>query len=86
MTAAQRMLIGKALGPGVLQAAEQIQFCLNTYGKADAALWRDFLQKLWNGAGDEVMNSPLGLAMQIAIQGRIQGDNNGNDASVSSIV
>jgi len=53
-------------------------FHLSTYGRADAALWRDFLQALLDGAGDEVMNSPLGLAVQMAILGRIQGDSNGN--------
>jgi hypothetical protein len=75
------MLIGQTLGRDVLAAAETIQFHLCSYGKCDAALWRDFLQKLHKGAGDEVMGSPLGMALQMAIHGRILGDPNG-DASV----
>jgi len=79
MTAAQRMLIGQALGRDVLSAAETLNFHLNAYGKADASLWRELLEKLFEGAGDELMGSPLGLTIQIAILGKIQGD---SDASV----
>jgi hypothetical protein len=80
VTAAQRMMISTALGPGVMQAVDLIQFHLNTYGKTDGKLWRDLLQALHDGAGDEAMGSPLGLALQMAIHGRIQ---NGNDDSAS---
>jgi hypothetical protein len=79
ITAAQRMMITKALGPAVMRAAEALHSQLSTWGKADAALWRNFLQALHEGAGDEVMNSPLGLTMQLAILGKIQGD---SDASL----
>jgi hypothetical protein len=79
MTAAQRLSIQTALGRDVLQLAEEIQFCLNTYRKCDAALWRRFLEALLKGAGGEVMGSPLGLTMQLAILGRIQ--NATNDAN-----
>jgi hypothetical protein len=46
MTAAQRFSIQTALGRDVLRLAEEIQFCLNTYRKRDAALWRRFLEAL----------------------------------------
>lgn len=77
MTAAMRLQIQTALGRDVVKAAEQIQFCLNTYQKADAALWRTFLQALHEGAGETVMFSPLGMVMQLAILGRIQNGNDG---------
>jgi len=60
--------VGTALGPGVLQAAEKIQFHLNSYGRCEARLWKDFIEKLYQGAGDEVMGSPLGMAIQPTIQ------------------
>jgi hypothetical protein len=77
MSPAQREQIKLALGRDVLSVAQEIQFCLNTYGKADAALWRRFLEALHKSAGDEVMNSPLGLTIQMAILGRIQNGNDG---------
>jgi len=85
MTAAQRMLMGTALGRDVLSASETIQFHLNTYGRCDVRLWKDFLEKLHKGAGDEVMGSPLGLATQLAILGRIQGDSNGKDDASGAV-
>jgi hypothetical protein len=78
VTAAQRLSIQTALGRDVLQLAEEIQFCLNTYRKCDAALWRRFLEALLKGAGD-AMESPIGLTLQLAILGKIQGD---SDASL----
>jgi hypothetical protein len=57
-----------------MRAADALQFHLSTYQKAPAALWREFLQALHEGAGDEVMNSALGLAVRMAILGRIQND------------
>ena len=75
MTAAQRLSIQTALGRDVLQLAEEIQFCLNTYRKCDAALWRRFLEALLKGAGD-AMESPIGLTLQLAILGKIQGEQN----------
>ena len=74
MTAAQREQIKLALGRDVLRIAEEIQFCLNTYGKCDAAKWREFLQALFEGAGDEAMSSPAGLVLQLAILGKIRGE------------
>ena len=68
-------MIQKELGPAVLKKADEIQFLLNTYQKADATEWRDLLQALFDGAGEEAMSSPLGMAIQTAIQGRIQNDN-----------
>lgn len=76
ITAAQRMTITRALGPAVMRAADALHSQLSTWGKADARLWRSFLQALHEGVGDEVMNSPLGLAVQMAILGRMK---NGND-------
>ena len=67
MTVAQRMLIGQ-LGPDVLRATERLQSCLLSFGKADAALWREFLEKLMRGPNAEVMNTPLGIALQWALQ------------------
>jgi hypothetical protein len=78
ITAAQRMTITRELGPGVMRAADALRVQLNEHGKADAALWRAFLQALMDGAGD-AMSSPLGMAIQLAIVGKIQGDRNAND-------
>jgi hypothetical protein len=81
ITAAQRIMISTALGPGVMQAVNEIQYNLQSYGRADAKLWRDLLQVLHDGAGDAI-ESPLGMALQMAIHGKI-GDPNGNgDASL----
>ena len=80
VTAAQREQIKLALGRDVLKVAEEVQSCLSTYGKCDAALWRRFLETLWKGAGDEAMGSPVGLAIQMAILGRIN-DGRNDDAS-----
>jgi hypothetical protein len=74
MSPAQREQIKLALGRDVLSVAQEIHFCLNSYGKADADLWRKFLEALHKSAGDEVMNAPLGLTIQLAILGRIQGE------------
>jgi hypothetical protein len=82
ISAEQRMTISEELGPRVMQAVDALQFHLSSYGKADAALWRTFLQALHEGAGDEVMNSPLGLAMQMAILGRIENANDASDRAV----
>jgi hypothetical protein len=71
-----------ALGPRVTSAALAVARELAETGKASSNAWRIFLQALWEH--EEVMNSPLGLAVQMAILGRINGDNengNGNDAS-----
>ncbi len=76
MTAAQREQIRLALGRDTLRIAQELQFCLNTYGRADTSKWREFLEALHQGAGDEAMSSPVGLALQLAILGRIQGEQN----------
>jgi hypothetical protein len=78
MTAAQRLTIQTSLGRDVVRIAEEIHFLLNSYGKCDAAKWREFLAALHEGGGD-AMNSPIGLTLQLAILGRIKGD---SDASL----
>jgi len=62
-----------------LQAADALRAQLNEYGKADAALWRTFLRCLMDGAGETAMASPIGMALQLAIAGKIQGDRNAHD-------
>ncbi len=78
MTAAQREHIRLALGRNVLRAADALRVQLNEHGKAPASMWRDFLQALHEGAGD-AMSSPLGMVMQLAIVGKIQGARNDTD-------
>jgi hypothetical protein len=79
MTAVERMRVVSALGHETLRAADALRVQLNTYGKAPAAMWRKFLRALMEGAGATVMSSPLGLAIQLAIIGTIQGATNGNE-------
>jgi len=77
MTAAQRMTITRELGPRVMKAAEQIQFRLNTYGKADASLWRNLLTEIHaTPEGEKQLSTSAGQIFQLAILGRLQ---NGND-------
>jgi hypothetical protein len=72
-----------ALGPRVTSAALAVARELRETGRASSNAWRIFLEALHEGAGETAMNSPIGLAIQMAILGRINGDNeNGNDASV----
>ena len=71
ITPAQRMTITRELGPGVMRAADALRVQLNGHGKADATLWRAFLQALMDGAGD-AMSSPIGVTLQLAIVGKIQ--------------
>ena len=79
MTAAQRLSIRTALGRDVAKLAEEIQRDLDKSGTCAASKWREFLQALHRSAGDEVMGSRVGQALQLAILGRIQqGDQNGN--------
>ena len=73
LTAAERMRIGAALGRPALRPAEALCAELNQHGRARAESWRAFLRALHEGAGEAVMSSPLGLAVQLAIVGRIQG-------------
>ena len=47
MTAAQREQIRLALGRDTLRIAQEIQFLLNSYGRCDAAKWREFLEALY---------------------------------------
>jgi hypothetical protein len=79
ITAAQRMTITRALGRDVMRAADALHSQINEHGKADAALWQAFLQALHEGAGDEVMGSPLGMAVQMAILGRIYGNDDASE-------
>jgi hypothetical protein len=79
MPAAQRLQIQTALGRDVLRLASEIEFCLSSYGKCDAGKWREFLQALHEGAGEEVMGSSIGQVLQLAILGKIRGD---SDASL----
>ena len=72
ITAAQRMTITRALGPGVMRAADALHLQLSTWGKADARLWRNFLQESMDGGGETAMSTPIGMAVQMAILGRIQ--------------
>ncbi len=75
--------ISMSLGPRVTSAALALASELNETGKASSNAWRIFLTALHEGAGEEVMTSALGLAVRMAILGRIDGDTeNGNDASV----
>jgi hypothetical protein len=81
-SAAERMNIGRVLGHDVLKAADAIQAELTTYGKARAASWRTLLQALMDGAGD-AMSSPVGMSIQLAILGKIQGAKDANDDGAS---
>jgi hypothetical protein len=83
ITAAQRMTITRELGPGVMRAADALRVQLSEHGKANAALWRAFLQALMDGAGD-AMSSPIGMAIQLAIVGKIQGETNGDTSECRS--
>ena len=65
----------------VTSAALSLALELNQMGKDSANAWHIFLEAHHEGAGETVMSSPLGLAVQIRIIGTIEGDRNGNDAS-----
>jgi hypothetical protein len=80
MTAEERMTVG-VLGRGVLKAADALQAEIAANGTAGPGLWRNFLQALFDGAGDLVMGSPLGLAIQIAVSGKIREGETHDDAN-----
>lgn len=70
LTAAQRMQLRSALGPDVLRAAERLQQSFETDGRAPAFLWRELLQVLHRQHAD-VMESPMGQLISVAVLGRI---------------
>jgi hypothetical protein len=80
LTAAERMRIGAALGRPALRAADALRVQLNEHGKAPASMWRAFLRALMDGAGD-AMSSPIGMALQLAIVGKIQEREDDDDAT-----
>jgi hypothetical protein len=82
INAAELSRISISLGPRVTSAALALHRELSESGKASANAWRVFLTALHEGAGEEVMTSPLGLAVQMAILGKIEESKNGNDANV----
>jgi hypothetical protein len=79
MTTAERLRISAALGHPALRAADALRVQLNEHGKAPASMWRAFLQALIDGAGETAMSTPVGMALQLAIVGKIQGERNEND-------
>lgn len=80
MTAAERTRIMRLLGRPVIETADALRVQLNNAGHAPAGLWRNFLQSLMDGAG-EAMETPVGVALQLAIVGKIQGDRNDDRTS-----
>jgi hypothetical protein len=76
ITAAQRAQIRLALGKEVMDIAEQIHFELSSYGRCNAAKWRDLIQTLWKQHPD-LMETPQGAIFTYSILGRF--DNGEND-------
>ena len=65
MTAGESLTIARALGRPVLQAVDALLRELNALGQAPAAMWHSFLQALHDGAGADVMASPLGISWRL---------------------
>ena len=70
LTAAERMRIGSALGRDVLKVADALQLELSAPSHAPVASCA-LLRAPTDGAGSDAMSSPLGMAVQLAVLGKI---------------
>ena len=78
LAASERITVARSLGSDVVKLADEICRSFQKDGTAPGWLLREFLQALHDRAG-EAMGSNIGIALQMAVLGKIQGVTNGND-------